>query len=680
MKKNLILLFVTAAVVIAACKSTKTSDDEAYSPFDSTSLDSTVRPGDDFFAWVNNKWLESNPIPADKASYGSFHILDDNSLKTLRISMEKASNEKAANGTNTQKVGDFWYSGMDTVSIEKAGIEPVKPWLDKINAMSTTDDLVKTLAQMHRTYTFAMFTNWVGQDDKNSTDVIMNMWQGGLGLPEREYYLSQDNQSKQIRADYLTHIKNVFVLVGVDEAKATTNANTILTIETALAKASMDQVTMRDPNAIYHKMSVADLAKMTPNINWNLYYTELKTPEFKTGVNVAQPDFYKALNGMIKSVKMDDWKTYLTYHWVDGVSPYLSSAFVNENFDFHSKKLNGIEQIKPRWKRVVETGDFCLGEALGEEYVKTAFSPESKERMLAMVDNIKAAFGERIKTLEWMTDSTKEQALNKLASFTVKIGYPDKWRDYSNLTIDREAYVLNVIRAAEFEANRNFAKIGQPVDKSEWGMTPQTVNAYYNPSNNEIVFPAAILQPPFFDPKADDAVNYGGIGAVIGHEITHGFDDQGRMYDAKGNLSMWWKEDDNTKFVDRANRVVEQFNNYCPFDSLCVNGKLTLGENIADFGGITIAYQAYTMTEEYKAGKSIAGFTPQQRFFIGFGRIWAGQYRDNAMRTQLLTNPHSPGKYRVNGTVINIPQWYEAFGIKEGDKMYIPEADRAKIW
>ena len=470
------------------------------------------------------------------------------------------------------------------------------------------------------------------------------------------------------------------MLIGADEAKATANANAIMTIETALAKASMDQVTMRDPNAIYHKMSVADLAKMTPNINWNLYYTELKTPEFKTGVNVAQPDFYKALNGMIKSVKMDDWKTFLTYHWIDGVSPYLSSAFVNENFDFHSKKLNGIEQIKPRWKRVVETGDFCLGEALGEEYVKTAFSPESKERMLAMVENIKTAFGERIKTLEWMTDSTKEQALNKLASFTVKIGYPDKWRDYSKLDIDRGAYVLNVIRAAEFEANRNFAKIGQPVDKTEWGMTPQTVNAYYNPSNNEIVFPAAILQPPFFDPKADDAVNYGGIGAVIGHEITHGFDDQGRMYDAKGNLSMWWKEDDNTKFVDRANRVVEQFNNYCPFDSLCVNGKLTLGENIADFGGITIAYQAYTMTEEYKAGKSIGGFTPQQRFFIGFGRIWAGSYRDNALRTQLLTNPHSPGKYRVNGTVINVPQWYEAFGIKEGDKMYIPEADRAKIW
>ncbi|MFZ1594181.1 MAG: M13 family metallopeptidase [Chitinophagales bacterium] len=680
MKKTVFVCMVLVAVVFAACKSTKTGDEQVYSPFDSTSLDSTVNPGDDFFAWVNNKWLESNPIPADKASFGSFHMLDDNSLTTLRISMEKAAGANAAKGTNTQKVGDFWFSGMDTVAIEKAGIEPIKPWLEKINAISTADDMIKTVAQMHRTYTFALFTNWVGQDDKNSADVIMNMWQGGLGLPEREYYLAQDAQSKQIRTDYINHIKNVFVLMGVDEAKATANANTILTVETAMAKASMDQVTMRDPNAIYHKMSVEDFAKMTPNINWNLYYTELKTPEFKTGINVAQPEFYKALNGMVKSVKMDDWKTYLTYHMVDGASPYLSSNFVNENFEFHSKKLNGIEQIKPRWKRVVETADFCLGEALGEEYIKTAFSPESKARMLEMVDNIKVAFGERIKTLDWMTDSTKTEALNKLSTFTVKIGYPDKWRDYSNLEIDRGAYVLNVIRAAEFEANRNYAKIGQPVDKNEWGMTPQTVNAYYNPSNNEIVFPAAILQPPFFDPKADDAVNYGGIGAVIGHEITHGFDDQGRMYDAKGNLQMWWKDEDNSKFVERANRVVDQFNSYCPLDSVCINGRLTLGENIADFGGITIAYQAYTMTEEFKAAQKIAGFTPQQRFFIGFGRIWAGQYRESAMRTQLLTNVHSPGKWRVNGTVVNIPEWYQAFGIKEGDKMYLPETDRAKIW
>ncbi len=382
----------------------------------------------------------------------------------------------------------------------------------------------------------------------------------------------------------------------------------------------------------------------------------------------------------MKSVPLDDWKVYLTYHFVDGTSEFLNNAFVMEHFDFHSKKLNGVEQIKPRWKRVVETADFCIGEALGEEYVKQAFSPEAKKRADEMVANIKTAMGVRINQLDWMSDSTKMQAIKKLNSFTVKIGYPDKWRDYSALEIDRSAYVLNGIHAVEFEAKRNYDKIGKPVDKTEWGMTPQTVNAYYNPSNNEIVFPAAILQAPFFDAQADDALNYGGIGAVIGHEITHGFDDQGRQYDAKGNLNMWWTPEDNEKFMTRANVVVTQFNSYCPLDSLCINGQLTLGENIADFGGLTIAYEAYKMTDEYKAGKTIDGFTPQQRFFLGFGRIWAGSYREDAMRAQLLTNPHSPGEWRVNGTVVNMPEWYDAWGIKEDAAMYLAPESRAKIW
>ena len=680
MKKTALWLLAAVALALGACKSTQTAEEDAYQAFDPNSVDSTVRPGDDFFAFVNNKWIAAHPIPADKAKYGAFYMLDDNSLSTLRQAMEAAASAKAAKGTNTQKVGDFWITGMDTVAIEKAGYEPIKPWLEKINTIKTGDDLMRTVAQMHRTYTFAMFVNWVGQDDKNSADVIMNMWQGGLGLPDRDYYLLEDAKSKQIRADYVAHIKNVFMLIGVDEATATKNANTIMQMEMQMANASMKNTDMRDPNKIYHKMPVSDFQKMTPNMNWNLYYAELKTPEFKTGINVAQPDFFKALNGMMRSVSMDDWKTYLTYHFVDGASDYLSSAFVNEHFDFHGKKLNGIEQLKPRWKRVVETADFCLGEALGEEYVKVAFSPEAKKRADEMVANIKTAMGERIKGLEWMTDSTKQQALTKLSTFTVKIGYPDKWRDYSALEINRDAYILNVMRAAEFEAQRNFNKIGKPVDKSEWGMTPQTVNAYYNPSNNEIVFPAAILQPPFFDAKADDALNYGGIGVVIGHEITHGFDDQGRMYDAHGNLNIWWTEQDNAKFVERANVVVTQFNSYCPLDSLCINGQLTLGENIADFGGLTIAYEAFKMTEEFKAAKSIDGYTPQQRFFLGFGRIWAGSYRDDAMRTQLLTNVHSPGEWRVNGTVVNMPEWYEAWGVKEGDKMYLTADQRAKIW
>ncbi len=673
-------MLLAVPFVAASCGDKKQDAKSDYKAFDVSSLDTTVNPGDDFFGFVNNKWIAAHPIPADKGKYGAFYMLDDNSLSMLRNTLESASKAKAQKGTNTQKVGDFWVTGMDTVAIEKAGITPIKPYLDNIQAIQSSDDLMRTAAQMHRMYTFAMFMNWVGQDDKNSADVIMSMWQGGLGLPDREYYFLPDARMQQIRTDYIAHVKNVFMLLGADEATAQKNASTIMNIEMQMAKASMTNTDMRVPENIYHKMSVADFQKMTPNMNWSVYFGELKTPEFKTGINVAQPEFFKTMNGLMKSVPLDDWKVYLTYHFVDGTSEFLNDAFVMEHFDFHSKKLNGIEQIKPRWKRVVETADFCIGEALGEEYVKQAFSPEAKKRADEMVANIKTAMGVRINQLDWMSDSTKMQAIKKLNSFTVKIGYPDKWRDYSALEIDRSAYVLNVIHAVEFEAKRNYDKIGKPVDKTEWGMTPQTVNAYYNPSNNEIVFPAAILQAPFFDAQADDALNYGGIGAVIGHEITHGFDDQGRQYDAKGNLNMWWTPEDNEKFMTRANVVVTQFNSYCPLDSLCINGQLTLGENIADFGGLTIAYEAYKMTDEYKAGKTIDGITPQQRFFLGFGRIWAGSYREDAMRAQLLTNPHSPGEWRVNGTVVNMPEWYDAWGIKEDAAMYLAPESRAKIW
>ena len=680
MKKTRLITLTLIAFTFAACKSKKTDDTEAYKAFDPASLDSTYKPGDDFFEFINAKWIAAHPIPSDKASYGAFHMLDDNSLNTLHKVMEDAAKANATKGSNQQKVGDFWASGMDTVAIEKAGYDPIKPFLDQINGMKTTDDLIKMAADCHRTFTFPLFAHFVGQDDKNSTDQILILWQGGLGLPNRDYYFQKDAKTEQNRQDYITHIKNVFMLLGNDEATSLKNANTIMALETKMADASMKKEIMRDPNAVYHKIPVSELASMTPNINWNLYFSELGTPEMKTGINVGQPDFFKAINSLVKSVPMDDWKVYMTYHFVDGASDYLSNAFVNESFDFHSKKMNGVDEIKPRWKRVVETADFCLGEALGEEYVKVAFSEDSKKRMLEMVGNIKTALGERIDMLTWMSDSTKKEAQKKLATLVVKIGYPDKWRDYSKLEIDRGAYVLNVMNGARFEAQRNYAKIGAPVDKTEWGMTPQTVNAYYNPSNNEIVFPAAILQPPFFDPEADDALNYGGIGVVIGHEITHGFDDQGRLYDESGNLKMWWTADDSKKFDERAAVVVNQFNSYCPLDSLCINGAYTLGENIADFGGITITYQAFTKTSQFKEGKSIDGFTPQQRYFIGFGRIWAGSYKDDAMRTQLMTNVHSPGKWRVNGTVVNVPQWYEAFGIKEGDKMYHPESERAMIW
>lgn len=662
-----------------ACKSEKTTNTEDYKAFDTALLDSTINPGDDFFAFVNKKWISQNPIPADKGRYGSFDVLVDKSQETIKKAEEDAAAANAAKGTNTQKVGDFYASGMDTVAIEKNGITPLKPYLDAIDAMKSPSDIIGNIAVLHGMFSNPAFSGNVTQDAKNSSLVIFSIGQGGLGLPDRDYYTRMDAQSKQLRDDYVVFITNMNKLMGADEATAAKNAAQIMQLETALAKASMTNVELRDPYAVYHKMSMSQLQSLTPNMDWKVYFTTIKSPAFDS-LNVSQPDFFKALNGMMKSVSLDDWKVYLKYNLVNTFADYLSSDFQTENFNFYSVKLQGVDQMQPRWKRVTQTANFCIGEALGQEYVKAAFSEESKKKMLELVANLKTALSERIKSLTWMNDSTKEYALNKLNAFTVKVGYPDKWRDYSALEIDRGPYVLNVMRAFQFEAQRQLAKIGQPVDKLEWLMTPQTVNAYYNPSNNEIVFPAAILQPPFFDPKADDALNYGGIGVVIGHEMTHGFDDEGRQFDAVGNLKDWWTKEDGEKFDAHTKMIVDQFNMYYPLDSVHINGELTLGENIADFGGITVAYQAFTKTEQFKAGEKIDGFTAQQRFFIGFARIWAGDYKEEAMRQQLLTNPHSPGKYRVNGTVVNIPQWYEAFGIKEGDKMYRPEADRPVIW
>lgn len=678
--RKIILFSILPLTILAACTNKKeTSKTGEYHAIEASMLDSTYKPGDDFYKFVNAKWIASNPIPADKSRFGAFDLLDDMSLTTLKKVMEDAAAAKTENGTNAQKVGDFWASAMDTAAIEKAGTDALKPELEKITSIQTTDALLTEVAALHKMFLNPMFGTFVQQDAMNSAEQVLTLWQGGLGMPDKDYYLRNDEKGKQLRTDYVAHIKNLFLLMGVSDADAQANADKIMALETSLAKASMDRVVMRDPYAIYHKLTLDELKKNYNNINWNLYFTELKTPAFTT-VIVGQPDFYKALNGMITSVSMDDWKTYLTYHLVDGASPYLSSAYVKENFNFYEKKLRGVEQMKPRWKSVCETADFGIGEALGQEYVKVAFSEESKQRMQKMIADIKTSFGERISNLDWMSDSTKQFAQKKLSTITVKVGYPDKWRDYSKLEINKGPYVLNVMRCFQFEAQRNLDKIGQPVDKTEWGMTPQTVNAYYNPSNNEIVFPAAILQPPFFDPKADDAINYAAIGAVIGHEITHGFDDEGRQFDAEGNLKQWWTNSDDELFRERANVVVTQYGTYCPLDSMCINGSLTLGENIADFGGLTISYYAFMKTEQAKANQMLDGFTPQQRFFIGFARIWAGNYKPEAMRNQLMTNPHSPGMYRVNGVVCNMPEFYAAFGVKEGDKLYRSETDRARIW
>ncbi len=679
MKKLQLCSIALVFIGLSACKSEKNSKSDDYKAFDTGLLDSIVKPGDDFFAYVNQKWISQHPIPADKGRFGAFDILTDLSQETIHKVEESAAAANAEKGSNTQKVGDFFASGMDTVAIEKAGIQPLQPYFDKIDAVKSNNELMVVLAEMHSMFCNAGFNGYVSQDPKNSALVILNIGQGGIGMPDRDYYFRPDAKSKQLRDDYTAFVTHMNKLMGADDATAAKNADIIMKIETALAQASMTNVETRDPYAVYHKMSISQLTDLTPSLDWRGYLTTLKVPPFDS-LNVAQPEFFKAMNGMMRTTSVDDWKVYLKYNLVNTFADYLSKDFQEENFNFYRTKLQGIEQQQPRWKRVTQTANFCIGEALGQEYVKVAFPEESKQKMLELVANLRTSLGERINTLSWMDDSTKQYALKKLNAFTVKVGYPDKWRDYSALEIDKGPYVLNVIRAFQFEAKRQMDKIGKPVDKSEWLMTPQTVNAYYEPSNNEIVFPAAILQPPFFDPKADDALNYGGIGVVIGHEMTHGFDDQGRQFDAMGNLKDWWTKEDGEKFKAHTQMIVDQFNTYYPLDSTHINGELTLGENIADFGGITVAYQAFSKTEQFKSAEAIDGFTPQQRFFFGYARIWAGDYKEEAMRQQLLTNPHSPGKWRVNGTVVNVPQWYEAFGIKEGDKMFRAEGERPVIW
>lgn len=646
---------------------------------DPSMLSDSINPGDDFYDYVNARWNDMHPIPPDRSRYGAFDMLIDKSMNTLHEVMQSDAKANAETGTNTQKVGDFWISAMDTTAIENAGISGLDAYVGRIDNLRSKSELIRTIAKMHRLYASPAFSSNVEQDPGNSANQILSIGQGGLGLPDRDYYFRTDPTSQQIRDAYMQHVTNMLKLMGEDEATASKNAMHIMQIETVLAGASMTNVQLRDPYATYHMTTLTDLQASTPDIDWTAYFEALQAPAF-TSLNVAQPDYFKTVDSLVANMSMEIWAAYLKYTLVNNYAGYLSTPFVNEDFDFYKKTLRGQDEMQPRWKRVVQTADFCLGEALGQEYVRVAFSAESKQRMLDLVGNLRTSLAERIRQLSWMDDSTKQFALQKLNAMNVKIGYPDKWRDYSNLVITKDSYVMNVARSLEFESQRQLDKIGKPVDKSEWLMTPQTVNAYYDQSNNEIVFPAAILQPPFYDPSADDAVNYGGIGAVIGHEMTHGFDDQGRLYDAEGNLNDWWSKSDEQQFEQHTQRIVDEYSNFYPLDSVHINGNLTLGENIADFGGLTVAYHAFLKTAEAKSGQSINGFTPAQRFFLGFAHIWAGSYKEGALRTQLLTNPHSPGKYRVNGVLPNMPEWYTAFHVTSANKMYIPEEKRAVIW
>lgn len=676
LKNRILIPLCLAMFSMFACQSKKeTSPPEKF--INTAYMDSSVSPGDNFFLYVNGGWLKTAEIPSTESQAGSFLDLINSTRENLKGLLEEAAKNNAPAGSIEQKIGDLYTSGMDSAAIEALGYNPVKPELQKINELKSIPELMKMVAEQHTEMKSPLFSQYVGSDEKNSARNIAIFSQGGLGLPDRDYYFKTDSATQKVVAAYRTYVTKLFALTGADSVTAAKKANEIYTLEKQIAASHRTNVELRDPESNYHKMAVADLDKKMPAFGWN---TLLKNMNIHTdSVNVTQPLFYEKLNSLLVSVPLDTWKDYLKCHTLNAASNALSSEFVNASFDY-GKSLSGQKEIKTRWKRISGVVDIYLGDGLGQLYVKKYFTEDAKKRMLDLVNNLKKAFEIRIEKLDWMSDSTKTIAEGKLNAIIEKIGFPDKWRDYSKVTIDKSKYYENRLSAGKNEYAFQTSKIDKPVDKTEWGMTPPTINAYYNPSFNEIVFPAGILQFPFFDPNADDAINYGGIGMVIGHEMTHGFDDQGAQYDKDGNLKLWWGKEDYAKFKAKAKQVIDQYNSFTILDSLHINGALTTGENIADLGGITIAYDAFKMTKQGKDTVKIDGFTPDQRFFISLGQIWRSKTKDESERLYLNVDSHSPAMWRVNGPLMNFAPFYAAFNVKPGEKMYKPDSTRIKIW
>ena len=643
-------------------------------------MDTSVDPAKDFYHYANGGWLKQNEIPPSESSWGTFSELADRNKDNLHSLLTNLIATDHPEGTNEQKVADFYRTGMDSVTIEQQGLTPIQPYLDEIDAIKNANDVLKMTAELRKYGSRPLFSIFVDSDLKKSEMNVAYAYQGGLSLPSRDYYLEQGERFENYRKEYLKHLQTMFGLLGEDASKAEADAKTVTNIETRLAKASRTRVELRDIEKNYNRRTPAQANRETPNINWNRYFSMMDAPKVDYFI-MGQPEFFKEVSSLLKQVSVNDWKTYLRWNLINMAAPYLSAKYADPDFAFFQGVLRGVKEMKPRWKRVTERTDRGLGEALGQLYVAKYFPPEAKAKANQMVSDLRTAFKARIQKLDWMSDKTKEKAIYKLEKMTQKIGYPDKWRDYSALTIKKDAYVLNVMRTNEFEFNRDMKKIGKPVDRTEWGMTPPTVNAYSNPSNNEIVFPAGILQPPFFDPKADDASNYGGMGAVIGHEISHEFDDQGAKFDANGNMVNWWTPEDKKKFEERTEVVVKQFDAYTVLDSVHVNGKLTLGENIGDLGGLSVAYDALqlALAKDGNPGK-IDGLTPDQRFFIAWANVWGRKTRDDALLNQVKTNPHSPSLYRTIGPISNMQAFFDAFNVKHGDPMRRPDSLIARIW
>jgi putative endopeptidase len=672
-----LLAAVSLLLVFSVHRSVHASADTSNWGFSLSNLDKTCKPCDDFFEYAMGGWMKNNAIPPEYPQWGSFMQLRDKNLSSMRSILDAATKANAAAGSNDQKIGDFYFSCMDTSAIDAAKLKPLQPELAKIDAIQDQKELQAAMTRLHRITVNTGFEFGSTPDFKDSTKMIAEADQGGLGLPDRDYYLRDDDHSKKLREGYVLHIEKIFELAGDTPDHAAAQAKIIMTLETALAKASRTNVELRDPEKNYNKMTLAQMTALTPTWSWPNYLGGIGAPQV-TEANVGQPEFFKEFDHQLTATSIQDWKSYLKWHLLHSAAPFLSQDFVDENFNFYGKQLAGTKELPPRWKRCVQTTDRFLGEALGEAYVRTYFTPEAKAHAKVMVNNLIDALRSDIPTLTWMGPETKKQAIAKLEAFTVKIGYPDKWRDYSSLTVDRGSYLANAQRGAQFLETRDLNKIGKPIDRTEWGMTPPTVNAYYNPTFNEIVFPAGILQPPFYDPKADDAVNYGGMGAVIGHEISHGFDDQGSKFDGQGNLKEWWTADDRKNFNEHAACVSTQFDGYEVEPGLHQNGKLVLGESIGDLGGITIAYAAYEKSIQGNRPKDIDGFTPEQRFFLGWAQVWGANLRPEYARLLTNTNPHPLPKFRGNGPLSNMPQFAQAWGCKKGDTMVRDQT--CKIW
>ncbi|QDP00646.1 M13 family metallopeptidase [Thalassotalea sp. PS06] len=681
----------SSLLLLSACNSEPASTNEAPAKAEITSqkttlasgiekanMDQSIRPQDDFYLYVNGGWLDSHPMPADKTAIGSFYDLRDKADEDVKAIIEElAATENLQKGSDEQKVADLFNSYMDEAKLNELGMTPVQPLFAEISAIKSTDDLAAFFAKAQITGLDSPLYFYVSIDAKQSSRYAGHVWHSGLGLPDRDYYFKEEQRFENMRNDYVAHIEKMFTLAGQSNGKQA--AERIMALETKLAKLHWTRVQTRNSEARYNKFAVADLNTVSDNFNWNVWLTTLGA-EQQQDIIINQPDFVKGFGELVAKVSLEDWKTYLNWQVINGYASYLTAELDQQNFAFYGKNINGQQQQKPRWKRGVSLVNGNLGEIISQVYVKRHFKPEAKARMNELVENLRDAYGESIDSLEWMSDETKKAARVKLAAFTPKIGYPDKWEDYSAIEINADTLIANLQSADKVSYSKQLEKLDGPIRKWEWHMTPQTVNAYYNPTVNEIVFPAAILQPPFFNMEADDAVNYGGIGAVIGHEMGHGFDDQGSRYDAEGNLRNWWTEEDLAEFKKRASKLVEQYNGYQVFDDLHVNGELTLGENIGDLSGLTIAYRAYRNSLNGEEAPVIDGLTGDQRFFMGYAQIWRGKRTEKALRERVATDPHSPGHFRAIGSLANMPEFIETYGVKEGDNMYIAPDKRVKIW